>query len=86
MSANVKQQEQILDVIKRAVKAAKDFGCEPNAIAQAVADGVMDFDHTHCDECGEIIDSAKAGCQSAGENEGCKGWDYQRDVLGFEMV
>ena len=40
-------------------------------------------DHTHCDECGKLIDNAPAGCQSAGDGEGCKGWDFRRDVLGI---
>lgn len=41
-----------------------------------------DPDQHHCDECGEIIDNAYAGCQSDPDG-GCKGWDYRRDSLGL---
>jgi len=37
----------------------------------------------YCDECGCLIDSATKGCQSAGRDKGCKGWDFFRDLCGF---
>lgn len=54
----------------------------PPADTEPVFD--LDPDCTHCEECGELIDSARAGCQSAGLGKGCRGWDYRRDVLGIE--
>ena len=34
-----------------------------------------DPDHTHCTDCGDLIDSASKGCQAAGDGHGCKGFE-----------
>jgi hypothetical protein len=34
-----------------------------------------DPDHTHCSDCGDLIDSASRGCESAGDGAGCRGFE-----------
>ena len=46
--------------------------------------GTPNPDKWHCDDCGVLIDSAQAGCQSADDGNGCRGFDYRRDVCGIE--
>jgi hypothetical protein len=46
---------------------------------EAIEVNAPDPDHTHCDECGEIIDNAREGCVD------CPGWDYTRLVSWEEM-
>jgi|2_EtaG_2_1085320.scaffolds.fasta_scaffold179755_1 hypothetical protein len=41
-----------------------------------------DIKSPFCDACAELIDSAKAGCQSNPEG-GCQGWDFHADFLGW---
>ena len=46
--------------------------------------GTPNPDKWHCDDCGVLIDSAQVGCQSADDGNGCRGFDYRRDVCGID--
>jgi len=71
------QRRALADQIRLAVDHGTQIELHPLCFSDDAGD------HTHCDDCGKLIDNAPAGCQSAGDGEGCKGWDFRRDVLGI---
>lgn len=64
---------------------ADDYGDE---WVDSMADEIMGrhSDDMHCDECGELIDNASDGCQSAGAGRGCRGWGCPVPVCDIDHI